>query len=121
MIFPRAAENWENFQEKYPEEYERPYWCASIPNMSDWTVHAEESESGEWHVGFGETGSRIFDEHTPSLGGPYRTAEEAKAAVDAWCEKWAPIVVGLESIYGVRRLVPVACRSLEGCRSQDLT
>ncbi len=108
MIFPRAAENWENFQEKYPEDYERPHWCACVPHVIDGTVHVEEDDLGKWQVWFGESASRIFDEHAPALGGPFQTAEEAKGAVDAWCEKWAPIVIGLESIYAVRRLVAVA-------------
>lgn len=113
MNFPLAAENWENFQEKYPEDYDQPVWVALMPNVLDCTITVEELVPGNWHAHFreaeeGEPHDLLFDEHAPPLpSGPFTTAEEAKAAVDRWCAQWAPMVTGLESIYSIRRLVTV--------------
>jgi hypothetical protein len=96
-----GAEDWEDMGVRFHDDV-GVHWAATVPNTADRVVSVELRADG-WVAHFTE-GDRDFPDAPPLPATPFKTVDEARCAVDAWCAKWAPRAVrGLHGVFLRRR------------------
>ncbi len=102
MQTPTGAIDWERYpREEDQDEESAERWTAVIPNTIDRLLAVEEREPGAWIIEPGEPDNTLPCA-PPLPAGPFGSAQEAMAAGDAWCAKWAPRRLDLPGLFSAR-------------------